>query len=103
MTLHDSSVRKSDRNLDGRLRDKRRRKNRQLLSEKLEQRQLLAGPDLVGIQPNEGNLIPLAPGAPGEVFDVSPKELIFHFDDNSDLDPLTLADGIRITRAGAYG
>ena len=95
MTLRDSSVqpgtRKGDRNLGGRLRDKRRRKDRRLLSETLEQRQLLAGPDLVGIQPNDGQLI-----RGGEVLNVSPRELIFRFDDQSDLDPLTIASGISI-------
>lgn len=100
MILPDSSVRnenrKGSRSSLGRLRDKRRRKDRRLLSEALEQRQLLAGPDLVGIQPNEGALI-----RGGEVLNVSPRELIFRFDDQTDLDPLTVANGIAITRAGA--
>jgi len=98
MTLRDPSVRngkKGDRNFVGRLRDKRRRKDRRLLSETLEKRQLLAGPDLVGIQPNEGALI-----RGGEVLNVSPRELTFRFDDNANLDPLTLARGISVTRAG---
>ncbi len=99
MTLRDSSVRnqtrKGDRTFLGRIRDKRRRKDRRLLSESLEQRQLLAGPDLIGIQPNEGQLI-----QGGEVLSVSPRELVFRFDDQSDLDPLTIASGISITRAG---
>ncbi|MEM8667655.1 MAG: GEVED domain-containing protein [Planctomycetota bacterium] len=99
MTLRDPSVRngikKGDRNLVSRLRDKRRRKDRKLLSETLEQRQLLAGPDLVGIQPNEGSLL-----RGGEVLNVAPRELVFRFDDNSDLDPLTIAEGISVTRAG---
>ncbi len=100
MTLRDSSVRnqtrKGDRTFIGRIRDKRRRKDRRLLSESLEQRQLLAGPDLIGIQPNEGQLI-----QGGEVLSVSPRELVFRFDDQSDLDPITIASGISITRAGA--
>ncbi len=86
MTLRDSSVRnrtpKSDRSLLGRLRDKRRRKDRRLLTESLEQRQLLAGPDLIGIQPNEGALI-----RGGDLLTVSPKELVFRFDDKTDLTP----------------
>lgn len=99
--------RSSDRNLLGRLRDRRRRKDRQLLhrqlsdrhliSETLEQRQLLAGPDLIGIQPNEGSLI-----NGGETLNVSPREIVFRFDDSTELDPLTL-DGIRISRAGEDG
>jgi hypothetical protein len=100
MILSDSSVRNGNRKstpgLIGRLRDKRRRKDRRLLSETLEQRQLLAGPDLVGIQPNEGALI-----RGGEVLSVAPRELVFRFDDQTDIDPLTIATGIGITRAGA--
>ena len=101
MTLRDSSVRnvprKADRSFSGRLRDKRRRKDRRLLSESLEQRQLLAGPDLIGIQPNEGALL-----KDGTVLSVSPRELVFRFDDDASLDPSTLS-AIRITRAGEGG
>ncbi|MGI9471458.1 MAG: GEVED domain-containing protein [Rubripirellula sp.] len=101
MTLRDSSVRnvtrKADRSFGGRLRDKRRRKDRRLLSESLEQRQLLAGPDLIGIQPNEGALL-----NEGTVLSVSPRELVFRFDDDASLDPNTLS-AIRITRAGEGG
>ena len=101
MTLRDSSVRnvprKADRSISGRLRDKRRRKDRRLLSESLEQRQLLAGPDLIGIQPNEGTLL-----NDGTVLSVSPRELVFRFDDDASLDPNTLS-AIRITRAGEGG
>src|SRR6056297_1504444 len=99
MTHRDSSVRngtkKGDRSLLGRLRDKRRRKDRRLLSESLEQRQLLAGPDLIGIQPNEGSLL-----KEGTELNVPPRELVFRFDDNASIDPDSLASAIRITRAG---
>ena len=78
-----------------------RKSRRQRLLETLEPRQLLAGPQLIGIQPNEGVLIPLT-GQRVE-FNVSPRELVFHFDDSSEIDPLTIADGIQITRAGADG
>ena len=98
MTLRDSSVRnkarKGDRTLTGRLREKRRRKDRRLLSESLEPRQLLAGPDLIGIQPNEGDLI-----VNGSVLDTAPRALTLRFDQNQQIDPATL-DGIRLTRAG---
>src|SRR6056297_799767 len=110
MTLRDSRVRPGNRNSDlhrigddsgsttkgllGRLRKQRRRKVRRLLSESLEPRQLLAGPDLVGIQPNEGSLL-----QDGTVLDVSPRELVFRFNDDANLDPNTLS-AIRITRAG---
>lgn len=95
-----------------RLRDQRRRKDRRLLSETLEPRQLLAGPDLIGVQPNEGALI-RETGVPTTLL-VSPRELVFRFDDNANIDanidptPLTpftytLGDSIRITRAGGDG
>ncbi|MGB7327296.1 MAG: GEVED domain-containing protein [Rubripirellula sp.] len=80
-----------------RLRQKRRRKDRRLLTETLEARQLLAGPDLIGIQPNEGALL-----NDGTELNVSPRELVFRFDDNADIDPSTLS-AIRITRAGEDG
>ena len=101
MTLRDSSVRnvtrKAGRGLSGRLRDKRRRKDRRLLSESLEQRQLLAGPDLVGAQPDQGTLL-----NDGTVLNVAPREIVFNFDDDSILDANTLS-AIRITRAGEGG
>ncbi|MDB4477264.1 hypothetical protein N9018_03560, partial [Rhodopirellula sp.] len=101
MTLRDSSVRnvlrKSDRKTGGRLRDKRRRMERRLLSESLEQRQLLAGPSVSGIQPNLGTLL-----GEGAVLDVSPRELVFQFDDDANLDQSTLS-AIRITQAGEGG
>ena len=56
----------------------KRRKNRSTLVETLENRQLLAGPDVIGIQPNEGALL-----FDGTVLNVSPRELIFRFDDNT--------------------
>ncbi|NND98449.1 MAG: peptidase, partial [Pirellulaceae bacterium] len=76
-----------------RLRRKRREKRHSLL-ESLETRQLLAGPELIGVQPNEGSLL-----FDGTVLNVSPREIVFQFDDNTQIDPDTL-DAIRITRAG---
>ena len=63
----------------------------------MESRQLLAGPELIGIQPNEGDLL-----FSGDTLDFSPKELVFRFDDNTRIDESTL-DAIRITRAGEDG
>ncbi len=101
MTLRDSSVRnvlrKGDRKPSGRLRDKRRRMERRLLSESLEQRQLLAGPEVSGILANEGSLL-----GEGTVLSVSPRELTFQFDDDANLDQSTLS-AIRITQAGDGG
>jgi hypothetical protein len=70
---------------------------RRLLSESLEQRQLLAGPSISGIQPSEGALL-----GDGTVLDVSPRELVFQFDDDTNLDARTLS-AIRITQAGDGG
>ncbi len=101
MTQRDSRdhnrIGKGGRNFYSRLRDHRRRKDRRLLTETLEPRQLLAGPDLIGVQPNEGSLI-----NGGEILNVSPREIVFRFDDDTQLDPSTL-DGIRISRAGEDG
>src|SRR6056297_495205 len=83
----------SSKSLDRRTRDQRRRG----LLETLENRQLLAGPQLIGIQPNEGALI-----TDGTVRDVSPRLLTFRFDEDQRIDPSTL-DGIQITRAGEDG
>lgn len=77
----------------GASRDSRRRN----LVEKLEQRQLLAGPQLIGIQPDEGSLI-----IDGTVRDVSPRLLTFRFDEDQVIHPST-TDAIRVSRAGADG
>ena len=71
---------------------------RRMLLEALEGRQLMAvGPQLLGVQPNEGTLL-----IDGQVRHIAPNELVFRFDDRVGLDPKTL-DGIRIIRAGADG
>ena len=61
MTLRDSSdrnpSRKVKRTFMDRLRGKLRRKERRLLTESLEQRQLLAGPNLVAIQSDETQIL----------------------------------------------
>ncbi len=58
---------------------------------------MLAGPQLIGIQPNEGALI-----TDGSVRDSSPRVLTFGFDEDQVLDTATF-DGIQITRAGEDG
>ncbi len=73
---------------------RKRREKRHSLLESLENRQLLAGPDLIGIQPNEGSLL-----FNNTTLNVSPRELVFRFDDNADIDPNSLS-AIRVTRAG---
>ena len=74
-----------------------RMKRRQHLLETLESRQLLAGPQLIGIQPNEGDLI-----VNGSVLDTAPRVLTFGFDEVQQINPDTL-DGIRVTRSGDDG
>ncbi|TWT83198.1 Dockerin type I repeat protein [Planctomycetes bacterium CA13] len=117
MTNRKSKVRdgiqKSIRNMTSRLRNKQRRNERRLLSETLESRQLLAGPELVGIQSDiptdDGNLfrdfetlvtntLPTAVPELGS----SPRELIFRFDGDAAISEESLA-GITITRAGSDG
>ncbi len=73
------------------------RKKRQHLLETLESRQLLAGPQLIGIQPNDGELI-----VDGSIRDTAPRVLTLRFDANQQIDPATL-DGVQITRSGADG
>ncbi|MGV3485685.1 MAG: peptidase, partial [Planctomycetaceae bacterium] len=72
-----------------------RNRKRQHLLETLESRQMLAGPQLIGIQPNEGDLI-----VDGSIRNVAPRSLTFRFDEVQQIDPSTF-DGIEITRSGA--
>ncbi|MQG87358.1 MAG: tandem-95 repeat protein [SAR202 cluster bacterium] len=70
--------------------------------ENLEDRRLLTvGPQLIGIQPNEGALIPLNSDKP-QVYDVAPNHVVFNFDENQVFDADNL-DGIQITRANLDG
>ena len=77
---------------------------RQSLLESLETRHLMAaGPQLIGVQPNEGSLIALgSTGANATVLNVSPREIVLRFDDTAALDFNTLS-GIQVKRAGADG
>lgn len=103
MTIRNTGSRRTNfRFAPTRLRDRmqkrKRKQDRRTLLEALEQRQLLAaGPQLTGIQPNEGALL-----FDGSTLTAAPRELVFRFDDSTSIDPSTL-DGIRITRAGADG
>ena len=72
--------------------------NRGMSLENLEDRMLLAvGPQLVGISPNEGELL-----LDNDVRNISPQEFVFRFDSRQVIDPTTL-DGIQITRSGLDG
>jgi hypothetical protein len=78
--------------------DKNRGLLRRHLLESLESRRLMAaGPQLIGVQPNNSDLI-----VNGVVRNVSPRELTFRFDDSQVIDPATVG-GIRVTRAGSDG
>ncbi len=92
--MTDSDFSAKTRGRRDRVRSSRRRQDRRSLIQALEQRQLLAGPNLIGIQPNEGSLL-----ADGATLNVAPRELVFRFDDSTSIDASTL-DGIQITRAG---
>jgi hypothetical protein len=75
-----------------------KRRLRGLLLETLEDRRLLTvGPQLIGVQPNNSDLL-----VDGSVRNSPPQELTFRFDDSQAIHPETL-DGIRITRAGGDG
>lgn len=77
---------------------------RRSLLESLEARHLMAvGPQLIGVQPNEGSVIALnSNSATATVLNVSPRELVLRFDDASGIDANTLS-GIQIKRSGADG
>ena len=76
-----------------RLRDRGRR---DLRLEPLEDRRLMAvGPQLAGIQPNDGSLL-----TDGQVRNVAPVDLTFRFSEPIDASTLS---GIRITRSGLDG
>ncbi|MFO1062595.1 MAG: hypothetical protein U0892_01805 [Pirellulales bacterium] len=77
---------------------KARNNMRRLLVEDLEARRLMAvGPQLIGVQPNNSDLL-----TDGAVRNEAPRELTFRFDDAQVIDAATLS-GIRITRSGGDG
>ncbi|MFL2870789.1 MAG: NF038122 family metalloprotease, partial [Pirellulaceae bacterium] len=74
---------------------------RKLLLETLEDRRLLAvGPQLIGIQPNDGDLLPF--DDPNHIRNTAPSELVFRFDENQVFTSDNL-DGIQITRSKLDG
>jgi len=86
-------------------REKQRKKQllRQSVLESLETRNLMTtGPQLIGVQPNEGSLIALAASSTPTVLQTSPRELVLRFNDGAEIDANTLS-GIQIKRAGADG
>ncbi|MCO6455986.1 MAG: DVUA0089 family protein [Pirellulaceae bacterium] len=79
---------------------KRNETRRKMLLENLEPRQLLAiGPQLIGVQPNDGALLPFDRR---DIRNVAPLDLTFRFDENQVFDPADLS-GIQITRSNLDG
>jgi GEVED domain/Dockerin type I domain/Bacterial pre-peptidase C-terminal domain len=88
----------TSRNLLARKRLHKRAIARRILLETLELRQLMAvGPQLLGIQPNSGELL-----TNGQILNTSPRELVFRFNDGAGIDASTLS-GIRVIRSGEDG
>jgi hypothetical protein len=93
------ATRNLDRGFLQRLRKAQRNHKRCLLLENLEGRNLMAtGPVLLGVQPNEGDVL-----ANGQIRNVAPKHLTFRFNEGQVLDAATLMNGIKLTRAGLDG
>jgi hypothetical protein len=76
---------------------------RRSMLETLEVRNLMTtGPDLIGVQPNEGSVLALGATSTPTVLNVSPREMVLRFGDGAEIDARTL-NGIQIKRAGADG
>ncbi|MFO0869761.1 MAG: GEVED domain-containing protein [Pirellulales bacterium] len=75
----------------------RERLSQSMYVEALEDRRVMAGPQLVGILPDDGHLL-----QPNETLDVAPLDLTFRFDENQVIDFNTVT-GIQIWRAGLDG
>jgi hypothetical protein len=96
-----SGSRRSNKSYSQRIDRKARRQaaRRHILLEKLEPRQVMAaGPQLIAVQPDQIGL-ELSNGA---IRNQSPRELLFRFNDQQQIDPATLS-GIRLTRGGTDG
>jgi hypothetical protein len=89
------SLSRSKKGLKRREENRRQFARRNLRMETLEERRLLAvGPQLVGVQPNQGDLLD-----DGDIRNVAPQELTFHFSEGQVIDQSTL-DAIRVTGSG---
>ena len=107
MTIRHASklTRAQRRDLNKKNRLLRQNKQRSMKHEPLEKRELLAAnvvPQLVGIQPNSGELL-----QENDVRGISPRSLTFNFAEVTDamdlINEATLANGIVISRAGLDG
>ncbi|OUX51604.1 MAG: hypothetical protein CBE43_02735, partial [Rhodopirellula sp. TMED283] len=89
----------SDRSPEHKAKSRRQthKKRRQNILETLEARQLLAadgGPQLIGIQPNTGEVI-----VDNSIVQTRPRVLTLRFDEDQQIDPNTLS-AVQVTRAG---
>lgn len=80
--------------LTSRIRERRRQTGRHSLYQMLENRHLMAGLELKGIQHNASELL-----VDGQTLTTAPKELVFKFDESVKLTESTLS-GIQISRVG---
>ena len=81
-----------------RQRKHQRQFSRKLLTEKLEDRRLLAGPELMAIRPDEAALLQV-----GDTLNTAPREFNLLFKGGADINPATIANNIRLIRAGNDG
>src|SRR6056297_3336299 len=91
-----ANPRRSD--MDARLRWKRQR-SRLALSERLEDRRLLAGPELLAIRPDASGLL-----QEGDVLHEAPREFNLYFRGGANLDPDSITpSSVRLIRSGGDG
>ena len=81
-----------------RQREHHRRFSRKLLTEQLEDRRLLAGPELLAIRPDEAALL-----QEGDTLSTVPREFNLLFKGGADLLESTVQDSVRIVRSGGDG
>jgi hypothetical protein len=72
----------------------RRRSERRLRLESLEDRRLLAGPELFAIRPDQGALL-----QEGDTLHIAPREFNLLFKGGANIDPATIAGNVRLVRA----
>ncbi len=99
MTLRrPSSIVKSLKQHKQRQRDQQRRFNRKLFTEQLEDRRLLAGPELIAIRPDEAALL-----QDGDTLHTAPREFNLLFEGGANIKASTIAGNVRLVRPGADG
>ncbi|MCG8652680.1 MAG: hypothetical protein MI861_22765, partial [Pirellulales bacterium] len=98
MTLH-SCVRRLAERRRQQQRKRKQTSSRQSLLQQLEDRRLLAGPELLAIRPDADALL-----LEGDTLNIAPREFNLFFEGGADLDESTItADSIKLTRAGGDG